>query len=397
MRRLTLFALVATAGCSPPVEPELSLSTAQSTFDGRTQRAIIDFEATDERGAAGSGTVSVFAPIGELVEGATVTLVDGRGSVTFRCDPFEDAACSGPVRLGASWRGLERSLIVRVTPSDPNARPLWKAIPTLQPVTLYAAAITPDRTVWAVGERGIVMPYLASGWGAPVATHVTSTLRAILASAEGELTIAGDDGVVLRGPPSALVPLTHSMGRPAFTAIAMHQGLLYAATATGQVCLYDVNDFVPVAVTPQPINSLASLSSKLVAAGDDGLFESTDGEHWSSMSAPVLARWVATHVDSDGLWALGRRTTGAADAILVQGPGPEWKSRSLPTAEVEAMAWGQGTADRYLTTKTTVFRQQVGAEWQDLEAPSGGNAIIVIGGVSVLVIGPPGISLLRVR
>ncbi len=398
MRRLTLFALVGSAGCGPALAPELTISTAQSTFDGRTQRAIVEFSAIDEHGAEGSGTISVFAPVGELVEGATVTLVSGRGSVTYRCNPLEDAACAGPIRLGASWRGVDRSLIVRVTPSDPSAKPLWRAVPTLQPVTLYAAAMAPDHTIWAVGERGVVLPYVPStGWGTPVATQLTSTLRALLVSDDGQLTIAGDDGVLLQGAPGSLAPLTHSMGRPSFTALARHQGRLYAATATGEVCLYDVNDLVPVAVTPQPLNSLASLSSKLIAAGDDGLFESSDGEHWSSMAAPVLARWMATHVDADGLWALGRRSTGAGDAILVRGPGPDWRSTSLPTGEVEAMAWGIGTADRYVATKTSVFRQQLGAEWQDLEAPAGGKAIVVISGLSVLVVGPPGISLLRVR
>ncbi len=52
---------------------------------------------------------------------------------------------------------------VRVTPSDPQARPLWRAVPTMQAVTLHAAALAPDRTVWAVGERGVVLPFLPSG------------------------------------------------------------------------------------------------------------------------------------------------------------------------------------------------------------------------------------------
>lgn len=398
MRRLIVIVFAASTGCGPAQSPELFVSANLSTFDGRTQRAIVEFEATDEQGAAGTGVVTVFAPVGQLVEGTQVELVSGRGSVTYRCNPLENEACAGSIRLGASWRGVERSLIVRVTPSDPTARPLWRAVPTLQPVELLAAVRAPDQTVWAVGERGTVLPYSPStGWGAPIATGVTSTLRALLVAADGTLTIAGDDGVLLQGAPSSLTRLGHTFGPASFTALARHQGALYVGTAAGEVCLYDVNDLVAASVSARPINSLASLDTSLIAACDDGLFESSDGKVWSSMVAPVLAQWLATHVDRDGLWALGRRATLNAEPVLVRGPGPEWTSASLPTGDVQAMAWGEGTADRYIATSTTLFRQQVGAEWQDLEAPSGGHAIVVISGTSVLVVGPPGLSLLRVR
>ena len=60
------------------------------------------------------------------------------------------------------------------------------------------------------------------------------------------------------------------------------------------------------------------------------------------------------------------------------------------------MACGR-SADRYVATDTSIFRHQVGGTWEDLEAPSGGNAIVALGGTQVLVVGPPGISLLRVR
>lgn len=398
MRRVATCALltVAALGCVAPATPDFSFSSDKYTFDGRSERAIVSIQAFDERGNPGSGIVQLTAAVGTFVEGDQVALVAGTGSATFRCAPAEEAACAGPVRLGATWRGENRALTVRVTPSDPLARPLWRAVPTMQAVTLYAAALAPDRTVWAVGERGAVLPFLANGtWGAPMESGVTSTLRALTISSDGVLTIVGDDGVVLTGPPSALRPLSHTRTE-SFSAVLRHDGKLYVASANGTVGVYEVNDFIVSTVSTMPLNALAPLGAGVVAVGDEGMF-TTQGPAWVPMAAPVLARWLKVQVDADGLWALGRRSTMTADPVLVQGPGPDWKSSSLPNGAVQAMAWGTGSADRYVATDTSIFRHQVGGTWEDLEAPSGGNAIVALGGTQVLVVGPPGISLIRVR
>ena len=398
MRRVATCALltVSVLGCMAPATPDFSFSSDKSTFDGRTERAIVSIRAFDERGNPGTGVVQLTAAVGTFVEGDQIALVSGTGSATFRCSPSEEAACAGQVRLGAAWRGENRAITIRITPSDPLARPLWRVVPTMQSVTLYAAALAPDRTVWAVGARGTVLPFLPNGtWGAPVASGVTSTLRALTIASDGVLTIVGDDGVVLTGAPSALSPVPHTRTE-SFTAVLRHQGKLYVAASSGVVGVYDVNDFIVSPVSTLPLNALATLGESVVVVGDDGMFSSR-GDQWVSMQAPVLARWLKVQVDGDGLWALGRRATLAADPVLVQGPGPDWKSSSLPSGAAQAMAWGTGSADRYVATETSVFRHQVGGSWEDLDAPSGGNAIVAIGGTQVLVVGPPGISLIRVR
>jgi len=397
MRRLFACALtLSVLACGAPATVDFTFSSDRQTFDGRSERAIVSIEAIDERGAAGTGVVLLTAPVGTFVEGTQLALVGGKGTATYRCSPTEEAACSGQVRLGASWRGESRSLTVRVTPSDAAGRPLWRAVPTMQLATLHAAAMASDRTVWAVGERGTVMPFLPNGtWGPPVTTGVTSTLRAIIVDGPGTVVVVGDDGVVLTGPPNALTRLRHTRTE-SFSAVLRHQGALYVASPSGAVGVYDVNDFVMSTVSPQPLNALAPLADAVVAVGDEGMFKS-DGAQWVSLAPPVPARWLKVQVDADGLWALGRRATTTADPILVQGPGPDWKSTALPAGDVRAMAWGAGSADRYVATDTSVFRQQVGGTWEDLEAPAGGNAIVALGGTQVLVVGVPGLSLLRVR
>lgn len=397
MRRVAISALLgALLGCQPQGTADFTFSSDKATFDGRTERAVVTVSAVDERGQPGTGVVLLTTAVGSFVEGSQLALVSGQASATFRCNPSEEPACAGQVRLGASWRGEARALSLRVTPADAPSRPLWRVVPTLQPVTLYAAAQAPDRTVWAVGERGTVMPFLSSGaWGAPVATGVTSTLRAIWVASDGSLTIAGDDGVVLTGPPASLRRLQHTQ-TASFTAVVRHAGALMLATSAGGIATWDSNDFLVTEVSTRPLNALVTLGSDAIAAGDEGLFR-FDGARWVAMAPPVLARWQKAHVDADGLWALGRRATGSQEPVLVQGPGPDWKSASLPTGAVQAMAWGAGTADRYVVTDVTVFRQQVGGSWEDLDAPSGGTALVHLGGTSLLVLGPPGVSLVRVR
>lgn len=393
MRR---FAALVLCACGPTAAVDLSFTTDKATFDGRSERAIVTVSAADESGAPGVGIVELTTGVGSFVEGTQVVLVAGRGSATFRCLPAEDAACAGSVRLGASWKGEHRSLTIKVTPSDPRARPLWRVVPTMVPVTLYATARAPDQVVWAVGERGTVMPYLTNGtWGAPLATGVTSTLRAVVVDANGSLTIVGDDGVVLTGVPPTLTRLTHDLDE-AFTAVARPGGQLVVGTALGNIATWQGRTFVSAVVSASPINAITEHQGGLFAAGDEGIFTGSNG-FWAAVDAPVPARWVNVLADADGIWLLGRRMTLSADSILVRGPGPEWKSASLPSGAVRAMAWGAGTSDRYVATDVSVFRQQVGTGWEDLEAPAGGNSIVLLGGTSVLVVGPPGVSLLRVR
>lgn len=388
--------IVSLLGCGPAATVDFTFSSDRQTFDGRSQRAIVSVVAVDEKGAPGTGIVQLTTGVGSFVEGGEIALVSGAGSATFRCNPADDVACAGQVRLGATWRGQSRSIVVRVTPSDPTSWPLWRVIPTLQAVTLHAAALAPNGTVWAVGDRGVLLPFRAGAWGEPVFTGVITPLRAIIIDANGSLTIVGDHGVVLTGQPDQLSRLPSSLTSD-LLAVRYALSALFVATSAGEIGRYTGTDFEVTYVSSLPIRGLSPHGAGLYAAGEDGLFMTDEGSNWRAVSTPVLARWLELHSDADGLWALGRRTTNTADPVLIRGPGPEWRSTTLPSGGVQTMSWGAGSADRWVVTETSVFRQQVGAAWQDLEAPSGGNAIVQLGGISVLVVGPPGISLLRIR
>ena len=120
------------------------------------------------------------------------------------------------------------------------------------------------------------------------------------------------------------------------------------------------------------------------------------------MPQPVSGDWRQARLDSGGLWLLGQRLAVQNAPVLVQNPGADlkladWRSTNLPPGEPRAMAWGQGSTDRFVVTDDSIFRFQEAIGWQDLEAPSGGRAIAALGGGQVLVVGLPGVSLLRVR
>jgi hypothetical protein len=232
-------------------------------------------------------------------------------------------------------------------------------------------------------------------WGAPVETGVTSALRAISVSADGVLDLAGDEGALLSGRPDALRPVPHSLGAVPFTAVTRLGGTLFVATADGRAGLWDV-DLVLERISTQPLTSLAASQTELVAVGGDAMFSWRDAR-FEALTPPVPATWRQARFDDDGLWVLGKREAPSNAPVLVQGPGPDWKSATLPPGEVRAMTWGTGSSDRYVVTDSSVFRRQDGIGWQDLEAPSGGSAIVALGGLRVLVVGPPGVSLVRVR
>jgi hypothetical protein len=390
-----VIAVLALGRCAPPPEPELNLSSDRSTFDGRFERAILRVTAFNPDGSPGLGIVRLTTGVGSLVEGSDVALVSGEGSVTFRCDPSDDAACAGTVRLGATWGSISRSLSLRVTPTDPTQRPRWSVVPTLEPVTLHAAALAPDGTVWAVGERGTVMPFRAGAWGRPVATGVTQTLRGLFISSAGVLDVAGDNGALLSGPPERLAPVQHSAANANFTAVTRFGSTLFVTTDDGRAGFWDV-DLVLERISLQPFAGLASDGTRLVAVGLETIV-SWNGTRFEPVTPPVPAAWRQARFDSDGLWLLGKRMAPSNAPVLVQGPGPDWKSATLPPGEVRAMTWGLGSSDRYVVTTDSVFRRQEGIGWQDLEAPNGGNAAVSLGGTQVLVVGPPGISLVRVR
>ncbi|MCA2980340.1 MAG: hypothetical protein INH41_18685 [Myxococcaceae bacterium] len=388
------------AGCPVPPEAELSLTADRTTFDGRFERAIVRVSALAPDGTPGAGVVKLTAAVGSFVEGSQLTLAQGTGSATYRCDPGEDPACSGAVRIGAEWQGVSRSLVLRVTPSDPNVRPRWSVVPTLQPLRLNAVATAPDGTVWAVGERGLLLPFRSGAWGTPSPTGVTTTLRALAIGADGRFDLAGDEGTLLSGRPGELATVQHSATSATFTGVARFQRTLFVTTADGRAGPWDV-DLVLSEVSPRPLGGLVASDTRLVVFGVDTLAAWT-GSRFEPVPQPVSGDWRQARLDSGGLWLLGQRLAVQNAPVLVQNPGADlkladWRSTNLPPGEPRAMAWGQGSTDRFVVTDDSIFRFQEAIGWQDLEAPSGGRAIAALGGGQVLVVGLPGVSLLRVR
>lgn len=74
--------------------------------------------ATTDRDAAGTGVVALTTTAGKFVNNGTgstsIQLAEGRGSVFFTCNVYDDARCSGVVTINGTWEGLEASTGVTV-------------------------------------------------------------------------------------------------------------------------------------------------------------------------------------------------------------------------------------------------------------------------------------------
>ncbi len=93
--------------CAPGVSPATDLTITirpKSIFDDGKDVAFLQFSASDAKGQAGKGKVTVSSSAGSLREPVSVTLdADGLASSEFTCGFSEDPDCTGTVDLMAKW------------------------------------------------------------------------------------------------------------------------------------------------------------------------------------------------------------------------------------------------------------------------------------------------------
>src|SRR3990167_1344077 len=127
---LALAAVIA-AACGPALEePVLFLSPDRSSFDGKTERVIVKVRAFGGGGVPAMGVVRLTAPVGHLVGGDQVELVEGFATASYACSHDEEAACSGPVRLAGEWEALHATTQVNVAPALLIAAVEWEVVST---------------------------------------------------------------------------------------------------------------------------------------------------------------------------------------------------------------------------------------------------------------------------
>lgn len=394
-RRIAVAALAVTSvfgACAPADQTALLISPDVAGFDGETQRAVFRIQALDADGKPGTGPVVLTAAVGRFLDAPT--LVDGFATATYTCPPSEDAACNGPVRVGAEWNGNFASSVVTVntTPVSNNVR--WEVRGTGTTSTLLAVATSPEGFAWAVGENGTVVRMAADVWET-VPTPVNATLRAITFDAAGQPVIVGYQGTLLMVRDGALVQIENTIVED-FTAVAVDAtGSVHVGTRGGSLLRLVGGVLVEQRVAPGSIESMVANGSELWAVGD-AFAAHWVPEAWVLMNSPLDAQLSsATAIDGTVLLSGFVEGTEKRYGVVVSGPLPRWTSSALPEPATSAVRSG---GERFaLSSAGHLFRQEGNSNWTRIDVPATPRAMTSRGVGDLVVLAGAGVSLVRSR
>ncbi|MBL8909458.1 MAG: hypothetical protein JNM17_02030 [Archangium sp.] len=375
-----------------PVEPVLVISPDRPSFDGRTERVVLKVRAFDEFEKPAGGLVTLSASVGSFIGGSDLILDHGFVTGTFACDPDEDQKCLGPIRINADWNGLSASVQVLGFLENPPAPVEWEVVPTNVTAKLNSLVAQRD-VVWGVGDNGAAVQLVGRSWRV-LFTGVNADLHAVTLTADGTPVAVGDDGVVLRWTPGGYERF--SAGHHSLRALAFDdRGTLYVGTDDGFVLVETVEGFMPELKLSTPVRSLVNKDGEVWATGDGVLAKSSNGA-WTSLPSPVAGRLDVAIAGKDSLWLLGQRdTVHATQGLLVSGPMPMWKTAAL-AEPMRGLVEVPLAKERFAFGDTQLFRQLDDGAWKSVDCPAAGmRAAASRGNYDLVLVGPPGVSLLR--
>lgn len=387
---------VSGSACAPKGEPVLTLSPDRTSFDGRTERVAFRVRAFDEDGLPAGGVVSLTATVGHFIGPADLILEEGVGTATFACNPEEQPACLGSLRVTAAWTGLSVvSQVVGVIAEAP-APVRWDVVPTGVAVELHAMVATRDDVVWAVGERGVVVRLEGSAWR-PVHSGVGTQLRAISLDPNGQPVVVGDDGVVLRWSGSEFVAWPMTGVEDDFTAVAFDAaGRLVVGARSGLVSFDRGGELEASMDLRTAVTSMVMRDEGLWVTGSGVLAKYADG-FWLTLPSPTTGTLRRAFAGESALWLTGDRAGAQTmQGLVVSGPMPTWKTTALP-APISGLVEVPHVAERFAFGGARLFRQLKDGDWVDTECPSEVEAGVSRGPDDLVLVGPPGISLVRRR
>lgn len=385
--------LLIVCACSGVNESGLYITTDRSTFDGRTEHAVLKVQAFGANGDPGRGVVSLSTPAGHFVDGPQAQLTEGFSTVTFECNPADDSACSGSLRISATWAGESSGVTIKVTPSTVVTPVNWLVVPTNTLAPLVAMAASSDKTtLWAVGDTGTVAKLVNSTWSV-VPTLMLENLTALSVTPNDEPLVVGEHGTLLVWSEKAFHAVDTGLSQVTFSAIvAAATNDAEIATDSGQIYHFDGTTLTKVFDLGGPISSMVR-NNGVIWAGGDGAFAVLDPlAGWTSQSAPVLARYSVAFSSPEGLWLAGSRMDQAGGVVLLG--TPDWHTVTLadPITSLAVVPKGD---ERFALTASSVYRQIGTGGWVKVQTPSGGRAAFSRFAGDLVVVGPPGISLLR--
>lgn len=297
-------------------------------------------------------------------------------------------------RVGAEWAGVHATTQVTVVTGAPSVPVRWDVVSTGSTASLLAIDTAPDGTAWAVGERGTVLHLVGRGW-LSVPTGVRGTLRAVAFTAAGQPLVGGDDGVVLALEGERFQALVAPLEGDDVTALAVDSsGVVHVGMRSGRLLWLAEAGAKEKLTAPGPIAALAAYRDEVWAVGT-GFMAHWVGGAWALQPSPdgvILSSVSAT----DDALLLSGTLEGISQqyGVVVAGPSPTWKSSALPAPA--SVAAGSGD-ERFALTSTGFYRQVGNAEWSPVGALLDAKAMTSRHPGDLVLVGPPGTSLLRTR
>jgi hypothetical protein len=369
----------------------LYLSSDVRTFDGRSQHAVLRVQAFQADGSPGQGAVSLLTPAGQFVGGSELALVDGLATASFQCDPAVDPNCSGTLRLTASWAAQSAAITLTVTPSTEVSAVHWRVVSTGTLEALKAVAVADAQTLYAVGTGGAVQRLTGSVWE-PLVSGVTETLLAATVSPQGTLLTVGAHGTFLALRAGALEAIPGEPLEDYSAVAALSDTEVLIGTASGLLKRWDGVELADEADLGTPVLSLVVQGNE-VWAGGVGVMAVRRNGVWEYPPCPVPARLTIAVGTPSGLY-LGGSRMDTSGGVLLQGPA-SWSTQTLDLP-LTALAVPPSSTERFVVTDTSVLRAVGAGAFRSVDAPMGGQAAASRSSGDLVVVGAPGVSLLRV-
>jgi hypothetical protein len=354
---------------------------------------IVKIHAFEVGGSPATGVVHLTAPVGHFVNGEDVVLTEGFATATYACSPDEEAACSGTVRLAGEWASLHATTQVSIAPALVVTPVEWQVVPTHSLASIFAITSAADGSAWAVGGRGTVLHLIDREWQV-VASPVHAALRAVAMDSNGDPVIVGDEGVVLRRISAHLEQLPFPT-KTNFSAVAVDgDGVVLIGDDTGVLSTIVGDELQPKLDLRTPILAMARQGDEVWATGD-GVLARFASSQWMNLPTPLTAKLTVAQPTRECLWLGGEREGATSvSGVLLAGPNPSWRTTVLPEP-VRAFAEVPNMAERFALTPSHLYRQLADGKWETVTVPATATAMTSRARGDLVLVGQPGISLLR--
>lgn len=267
---------------------------------------------------------------------------------------------------GTLFAGGQRGMVMRSSGS------LWETVnaaPDL--IDVWTASST---SAWAVGEFGFIYHWNGSSWTRQP-TPTTATLYTVWAASPTEAFAAGDQGTMLRWNGSAWASMNLPTSASVYGLWGSSADNVYGVTSSGQILRFNGSTWSIATTASSGLWSVFGSSASLIyASGADGAVRQYDGASWTSINTPSSATLAGIFtLDNGKVWAVGA-DADAARGVAYSRTGGSWTGMSTGTDKILTSIWGPNDSDIYAVGESGAIQRFDGTTWTAMS--SGTNELL---------------------